>query len=50
MVIPKESQLASYYNIRQQLQLLSTQFQSYLTKPEYLVPFLQPGRLVKVTL
>ncbi|XP_069684431.1 exosome RNA helicase MTR4 isoform X2 [Periplaneta americana] len=48
IVVPRETQVASYYHIREQLALLSKQFQSYLTKPEYIVPFLQPGRLVKV--
>lgn len=46
--VPRENQIASYYNIRDELKMLSKQFQSYLTKPQYLVPFLQPGRLVKV--
>jgi hypothetical protein len=46
--VPRENQIASYYNIREELNMLSKQFQSYLTKPQYIVPFLQPGRLVKV--
>jgi len=46
--VPRENQIASYYNIREELKMLSKQFQSYLTKPQYIVPFLQPGRLVKV--
>lgn len=49
MVIPKESQVASYYAIREQLDQLGKQFQTYITKPTYLVPFLQPGRLIKVS-
>lgn len=48
MVIPKESQVASYYAIREQLDQLGKQFQTYITKPAYLVPYLQPGRLIKV--
>lgn len=45
-----EGQIASYYNIRQQLDKLGVQFRNYITKPNYLIPFLQPGRLVKVSL
>lgn len=44
-----EGQIASYYNIRQQLDKLGVQFRNYITKPNYLIPFLQPGRLVKVS-
>lgn len=48
LIIPKESQVVSYFRIREQLEQLGKQFQSYLTKPNYLLPFLQPGRLVRV--
>ncbi|RZC35936.1 superkiller viralicidic activity 2-like 2, partial [Asbolus verrucosus] len=43
-----ETQIASYYNIRQELDKLGVQFRWYLTKPIYLVPFLHPGRLIKI--
>ncbi|CAD0194950.1 unnamed protein product [Chrysodeixis includens] len=46
--IEDEHSIASYCSIRSQLDLLGTQFRSFITKPEYLKPFLQPGRLVKV--
>lgn len=46
--IPNESEASSYYFIREQLENLSKQFQSFLTLPQYLMPFLQPGRMVKV--
>nr|XP_033341153.1 exosome RNA helicase MTR4 [Megalopta genalis] len=46
--IDKYSQISSYHDIREQLDRLTNEFRSYLTKPEYLLPFLQPGRLVKV--
>ncbi|CAG9862000.1 unnamed protein product [Phyllotreta striolata] len=48
LTIDNEDEISTYYNIRQQLQLLSAQFRTYLTKPEYLIPFLQPGRLLKI--
>ena len=40
--------MASYYKIRQQLDNLSKELLSFIQKPQYLLPFLQPGRLVKV--
>jgi len=46
--IANEDQVASYYKIRQQLDNLGKQLLSYIQKPQYLLPFLQPGRLVKV--
>lgn len=49
IIIVKEQQIASYFLIRQQLEQLGKQFHTYLTKPQYIIPFLQPGRLVKVS-
>lgn len=46
--IPMESSIATYYHIRDQLDTLAKQFRSFITAPTYLVPFLQPGRMVKV--
>lgn len=46
--LKNEEDIASYYNIRKQLDLLGVQFRSYITKSQYLIPFLQPGRLVKI--
>lgn len=46
--IENEEEIAAYYNIRTQLDALGAQFRGFLTKPNYLIPFLQPGRLVKV--
>ncbi|XP_046629808.1 exosome RNA helicase MTR4 [Neodiprion virginianus] len=48
IVIDKVVQVSSYHQIRDQLDKLGNEFRMYLTKPEYLIPFLQPGRLVKV--
>ncbi|KAG5900338.1 hypothetical protein JTB14_026346 [Gonioctena quinquepunctata] len=48
MEVQSEDQIASYYNIRQELDALGSQFRLYLTKSEYLIPFLQPGRLLKI--
>lgn len=46
--IPMETSIASYYHIRDQLDSLGKEFRSFITNPTYLVPFLQPGRMVKV--
>lgn len=45
-----ENEIASYHYIRERLDDLAKQFQEYLTRPQFLIPFLQPGRLVKVSL
>lgn len=46
--LEKFSMMSSYHEIREQLDRLSIDFRSFLTKPEYLLPFLQPGRMIKV--
>jgi len=46
--VERYDEISSYHDIREQLDRLSEQFRSFLTQPEYLLPFLQPGRLVKV--
>lgn len=46
--VPNEDQVSSYYKIRQQLDNLGSDLLTYIQKPQYLLPFLQPGRLVKV--
>ncbi|GAB1608438.1 exosome RNA helicase MTR4-like [Argonauta hians] len=46
--IPNEEQIATYYKIRQQLDALAIEFQGYITKPQNILQFLQPGRLIKV--
>ncbi|XP_033636564.1 exosome RNA helicase MTR4-like [Asterias rubens] len=46
--IPQEESVEAYYKIRQQLNKLGREIQSFITKPKYCLPFLQPGRLVQV--
>ncbi len=48
MDIPQEESVEAYYKIRQQLNKLGREIQAFITKPKYCLPFLQPGRLVKV--
>ncbi|XP_017566741.1 exosome RNA helicase MTR4 [Pygocentrus nattereri] len=46
--IPNEDSVVTYYKIRQQLAKLGKEIEEYIRKPKYCLPFLQPGRLVKV--
>jgi len=50
MEVPREKEIASYYRLRQQLSKLGKEFKDFITKPKYIVPFLQPGRMVHVRL
>lgn len=47
-VIPDEALVAEYYEYRQQLDQMAADFRDVITHPTYSLPFLQPGRLVKV--
>ena len=46
--IPYEEEIASYYKLRQQLERLGHEMQTFIKSAKYYVPFLQPGRMVKV--
>ena len=50
MTIANEDSVATYYKIRQQLDHLGREIQSYMHRPQYLTPFLQPGRVVYVSI
>ena len=41
MKIPMEEEVTSYARLRDQLTGLATEFHDWLTKPQYIVPFLQ---------
>ena len=47
-VIPDEPLVAEYYEYRQQLDQMSADFREVIIHPVYSLPFIQPGRLVKV--
>jgi len=47
--IANEENAMGYYKIRQQLQKLSEELLQFIHQPRYLLPFLQPGRLVHVS-
>ncbi|XP_070495125.1 exosome RNA helicase MTR4 [Chironomus tepperi] len=46
--IKDEASIKSYHHIREQLDSLSARYQKFYTHFQYLKPFLQPGRLIKV--
>ncbi|GBE84664.1 ATP-dependent RNA helicase mtr4 [Sparassis crispa] len=48
IVIPNEELVAEYYEFRQQLDQMAADFKDVITHPNYSLPFLQSGRLVKV--
>jgi len=48
IVVPDEQLIADYYEYRQQLDQMAADFRDVITHPNYSLPFLQPGRLVKV--
>ncbi|KAK7040730.1 ATP-dependent RNA helicase mtr4 [Paramarasmius palmivorus] len=48
ITIPDEEQVAEYYEYRQQLDQMAADFREVITHPTYSLPFLQPGRLVKI--
>ena len=48
IVVPDEKYVAEYYDYRQQLEQMKSDFREVVTHPTYSLPFLQPGRLVKV--
>jgi ATP-dependent RNA helicase DOB1 len=48
MVIEDEQEIKEYYELRENLTSRTKELKAVITDPQYLVKFLQPGRLVKV--
>ncbi|KAM0791107.1 ATP-dependent RNA helicase mtr4 [Microbotryomycetes sp. NB124-2] len=48
ILISDEDNVADYYDLRQQLDILNKDLRDVLNHPTYALPFLQPGRLVRV--
>lgn len=48
IVVTDEKLVSEYYDFRQQLDQLASDFRDVITHPNYSLPFLQPGRLVKI--
>jgi ATP-dependent RNA helicase DOB1 len=46
--IPDEALVSQYYEYRQQLDTMASDFREIVTHPAYSLPFMRPGRLVKV--
>ena len=46
--VDEEEDVAEYYNLRQQLDIHAKDLRDVLNHPTYALPFLQPGRLVRV--
>ncbi|XP_031551910.1 exosome RNA helicase MTR4-like [Actinia tenebrosa] len=46
--IPNEESITAYYKIRQQLKKLADDMLTFIHQPKYCLPFMQPGRLVKI--
>ncbi|GAK63313.1 antiviral helicase [Moesziomyces antarcticus] len=46
--VEREDEVAEYYDVKHQLETLRKDVQAVVTHPSYVLPFLQPGRLVKV--
>jgi ATP-dependent RNA helicase DOB1 len=49
LVIDDEEAIAGLYDLRQQLKVYEQDVKNVVTAPSYILPFLQPGRLVKIT-
>ncbi|SMQ55940.1 unnamed protein product [Zymoseptoria tritici ST99CH_3D7] len=48
MIIPNEGEVKEYYDLRQALTNYATDMREVITHPQYLLKFLQAGRLVKI--
>jgi ATP-dependent RNA helicase DOB1 len=47
--IENEEEVARYYKLKKKYELVQDQMSTMMNEPKYLVPFLQPGRLVTVS-
>ncbi|KAK8407539.1 hypothetical protein O3P69_002232 [Scylla paramamosain] len=46
--VPRENEVESYFTIKQTIQNLQMERHVFITRPIYIMPFLQPGRLVYI--
>jgi hypothetical protein len=46
--IEREAEVSHYYHLRQQIETLRSQLLGFITTPKNILPFLNPGRLIKV--
>jgi ATP-dependent RNA helicase DOB1 len=48
LFIERETEIEEYYNLRTQLDTYKSDFRTVMNHPTYCLPFLQPGRLVRI--
>ena len=48
LLVPDEAAVASYMNLLERHCEISSELRSVLSAPQYIIPFLQPGRLIRV--
>jgi len=48
VTVDNEEEASSYYRLRRQIELLGRQMNKIILSPKYCLPFINPGRLVKV--
>ncbi|KAI9493029.1 rRNA-processing arch domain-containing protein [Zychaea mexicana] len=48
VVVPDEEEIASYYEVRKQIDTYTRDVRDVVSHPTYCLPFLQPGRLVRI--
>ncbi|CAO1633444.1 unnamed protein product [Jaminaea pallidilutea] len=46
--VPEEEAADDYFGLQQQLDLINKDFQEVISHPSYALPFLQPGRLIRI--
>ncbi|KAG9303555.1 hypothetical protein G9A89_018451 [Geosiphon pyriformis] len=46
--IPEEEVIADYYELRDQLEMYTKDMRDVINQPQFSLPFLQPGRLIRV--
>jgi ATP-dependent RNA helicase DOB1 len=46
--VEREADISHYYHLRQQIESLRHQLMSFINTPKNILPFLNPGRLIRV--
>lgn len=46
--IPDEESVTEYFELRKQMEEAEADFRAVITHPAHILPFLQPGRLLKI--
>jgi ATP-dependent RNA helicase DOB1 len=49
MTVDQEEVISDYYDLRQQLDIMNKDLRDVTNHPTYALPFLQPGRMVRVS-